>query len=200
MLQQTANKKTVLFHTPQLGALYLLLWVCTGVSAQTLKEETRLLDKPSGAQQSPSLAAGSPIKVLERQGFWLRIQVGGASGWAKASSVVFSSGTSGPIVIETGRSGGGNIVASSAARGLSAKDLMNGEPRMDEVEKLSKFSINDPKEVSTFVAQGRMIFLAQNITLKTPEPKTPNAAIVSSSTGDQVAPQRQQKKKGDDDW
>ena len=200
MLQQTANKKTVLLKTPQLGALCLLLWVCSGVTAQTLKEETRLLDKPSGAQQSPSLAAGSPIKVLERQGFWLRIQVGVSSGWAKASSVVFSSGPSGPIVIETGRSGRGNIVASSAARGLSAKDLMNGAPRMDEVEKLSKFSITDSKEVTAFVAQGRMIFLAQNITLKTPEPKTNNTAFTSSSTGDQAAPPRQQKKKGDDDW
>jgi hypothetical protein len=193
----------VSFFTPQLGTLCLLLWVCVGVSAQTLKEEIRLLDKPSGTQQGPSLLAGSPIKVLERQGFWLRLQVGGASGWAKASSVVFSSGTSGPIVIETGRSGGGNIVASSAARGLSAKDLMNGVPRLDEVEKLSKFSITDPKDLNTFIAQGRVVALAEPIVLKVLELKSssaPNTSNTPSASGNASASQRQQKKKGDDDW
>ena len=179
----------------------LLTWVCSGVNAQTLKEETRLLDKPSGTQQSTALTAGSPVKVLDRQGFWLRVQVGSASGWTKASSLAFSSGTSGPTVIETGRTGSGNIVASSAARGLSAKDLMNGTPRMDEVEKLYKLSINDPKELSAFIGQGRLVYLTQTITLKITEPKpSSNSAAASSSGGDKVAPQRQQKKKGDDDW
>lgn len=177
-----------------------LLVVCTGVYAQTLKEETRLFDKPSGIQQSAALSAGSSVKVIERQGFWLKVQIGNSSGWIKASSVTFSSGTSGPIVIETGRTGGGNIVASSAARGLSSKDLMNGAPRMDEVEKLSKFAVNDPKELSAFITQGRVLALAQPITLKVPEPKLSNASNTSSVSGDSSSPQRQQKKKGDDDW
>lgn len=168
--------------------------------AQTLKEETRLFDKPSGTQQSPALPAGAAVKVLERQGFWLKVQVGNASGWAKASSIAFSSGTGGPIVIETGRTGGGNIVASSAARGLSAKDLMSGAPRMDEVEKLSKYAISDPKELSAFVSQGRVVALAQPIALKAPEPKVPSPSNTSNAGGDSNAPQRQQKKKGDDDW
>jgi hypothetical protein len=179
----------------------VLLWCAGNVSfAQTLKEETRLFDKPSGAQQSPALPAGAAVKVLERQGFWLKVQVGNASGWAKASSIAFSSGMGGPIVIETGRTGSGNIVASSAARGLSAKDLMSGEPRMDEVEKLSKFAISDPKELSAFVSQGRVVALAQPIALKVLEPKASSPSNTSNAGGGSNAPQRQQKKKGDDDW
>jgi hypothetical protein len=39
-------------------------------NAQKLKEDTRLLDKPSGAQQSTALPAGAAVKVIEREGFW----------------------------------------------------------------------------------------------------------------------------------
>lgn len=179
----------------------VLLWFSGNASfAQTLKEETRLFDKPSGTQQSPALPLGAAVKVLERQGFWLKVQVGNASGWAKASSIAFSSGTGGPIIIETGRAGSGNIVASSAARGLSAKDLMSGAPRMDEVEKLSKFAVSDPKELSAFVAQGRVVALSQPVALKEPELKASSPASTSNVGGNSNAPQRQQKKKGDDDW
>ena len=183
-----------------LVAMVALGCLFTSANAQKLKEDTRLLDKPSGAQQSTALPAGAAVKVIEREGFWLKVQVGSASGWAKASSILFSSGTGGPIVIETGRTGGGNIVASSAARGLSAKDLMSGAPRMDEVEKLSKLAIIDPRDLTTFISQGRVVFLAQPVALKVPETKSSSAASTSPASGDSSAPQRQQKKKGDDDW
>jgi hypothetical protein len=181
-------------------AMFALWCFFTSANAQKLKEETRLFDKPSGAQQYSVLTAGASVKVIEREGFWLKVQVGNISGWTKASSIVFSSGTGGPIAIETGRTGAGNIVASSAARGLSAKDLLNGAPRMDEVEKLSKFAINDSKDLSTFIAQGHVVALAKPIALQVQESKFSITPNTSSANANLSALQRQQKKKSDDDW
>ena len=182
--------------------LISLLGLCCGsASAQTLKDETRLLDKPSGSPQGPALTAGTAVKVLERQGFWLRVEGSGKSGWLKASSLSFSSGSSGPTAIDTGRMGTGNIVATSAARGLSAKDLMSGSPRRDEVEKLTRLSIGDSNDISAFMAQGLVTPLPQRITMRTPElRRAEGSAANTGPNGAGVASSKPKGKKNDDDW
>jgi hypothetical protein len=137
--------------------------------AQTLKEESRLLDKPSGAAQGAAIVAGTGAKVLERQGFWVRVEASGRSGWLKASALNFSSGSGGPTAIDTGRLGTGNIVSASSARGLSAKDLLNGTPRPEEVAKLNQL-MADAAAVQAFITQGEVTALAQAVMLKAPPP------------------------------
>ncbi len=171
-----------------------------GASAQTLKEETRLHDKPMGTPQGAVLVSGSSLKVLERQGFWLRVEASGRSGWVKAGAVSFSSAPSGPASIDTGRLGGNNIVASSAARGLSAKDLMNGSPRMDEVEKLAQYTISDLAEVSAFMAQGAVTPLSQRIVLKVPAARPTAATAGANPAGTTDTATKAQGKKNDNDW
>ncbi len=182
--------------------LISLLGLCCGcASAQTLKDETRLLDKPSGSPQGTALAVGTAVKVLERQGFWLRVEGGGKAGWIKASGLSFSSASSGPTAIDTGRLGTGNIVATSAARGLSAKDLMSGSPRMEEVEKLARLGIGDSNAISAFMSQGLVTPLPERITLRIPEPTRAAApAANTGSDGTGAASSKPKGKKNDDDW
>ena len=161
-------------------------------SGQTFKEEGRLFDKPSGTAQGPSISAGTRAKVLERQGFWILIEADGRSGWIKASALSFSSGVSGPTAIDTGRLGSGNIVSTSAARGLSAKDLLTGTPRIDEVARMAQFSAG-AAAVREFATEGLVVALSKDVSLsvKPPAGDKRNASGHSSKAST---------KSGADDW
>ena len=153
-----------------------------------------------GIPQGAMLVTGASLKVLERQGFWLRVEASGRSGWIKAGAVSFSAVSSGSVAIETGRMGSNNIVASSAARGLSAKDLMNGSPRMDEVAKLAQYAISDMAEVSVFMAQGAISPLSQHIVLRVPAPRATVTSAGTNPPGTTDAALKAQGKKNDNDW
>jgi hypothetical protein len=184
------------------------VWVLTALicsanlaAAQTFKEEARLLDKPSGVPQGAAVSAGSVVRVLERQGFWLRVDISGRTGWIKASGLSFSSGSAGPTAIDTGRLGTGNIVTTSAARGLSAKDLLNGTPRIEEVVKLIQFA-PDKASLMAFGSQGSLVALAQAVSLKVAEP-TVEKQVSAHTDGKESSSNenlRSTQKKAADDW
>lgn len=168
------------------------LIACATASGQTFKEEGRLFDKPSGTAQGASISAGTRANVIERQGFWIFIQVGGRSGWIKASALSFSSGGSGPTAIDTGRLGSGNIVSTSAARGLSAKDLLTGTPRIDEVVKMAQFS-SDAAAVRQFASEGLVVAISKDVSLSA----KPLAEDKRSASGHSP---KASTKNGADDW
>lgn len=181
--------------------LFLLIGFCELAIGQVVKEETRLLDKPSGVPLGTSVPSGTATKVIERQGFWVRVDISGRTGWIKASGLSFSSGSAGPAAIDTGRLGTGNIVSTSAARGLSAKDLLNGAPRIEEVAKLTQF-IPDKASLMIFSAQGQVVALAQPVSLKAAEPPAIKPAP-DQADGKQVPSSEKSKstlKKASDDW
>jgi hypothetical protein len=169
--------------------------------AQTVKSEVRLSNKPSGEGQGKQIAIGTTVKVIERQGFWVRIEVENQSGWVKASGLSFSSGSAGPTAIDTGRLGGGNIVSTSAARGLSAKDLLNGSPRIEEVAKMVQY-VPETMAVQAFASQGQVIALAQKVSLKVVEPVAVKPAVVQTDSKPQPSNEKPKsnQKKASDDW
>ena len=67
-----------------------LLLMCFTVNAQTLREDASLSDKAEGAPGATKLKAGSSVKVLKRQGFWVEVDAGGKNGWLKASQLNFT--------------------------------------------------------------------------------------------------------------
>ena len=177
--------------------------VSSPVGAQTLREEAALFDKPDGAPQGAKLKAATPLKLLKRQGFWVEVDAGGKTGWLKVSSVSFA-GAAGPVSIDTGRLGTGNIVATSAARGLSAKDLLEGTPNYDEATRLESLAL-DASGVTAFRAQGGVQPVANVAALTAP--RTVAAAAPAgggnnsgNSAGAASPPSGNAKKKGDDDW
>jgi len=176
-----------------LGLLFLV-----GISgAQSLREEAVLLDKPDGKPGSVKLVAGSPVKTLKRQGFWVEVDSAGKTGWLKVSQINFAGATGGATAIDTGRLGTGNIVATSAARGLSAKDLVSGQPDFNEVNKLDALTA-PPQMVQSFLIAGGLVALTEKIQLNVPRPAptAPKAEGVNSSNNGPSTP----KKKADDEW
>ena len=176
----------------------LFIFSCALVAqAQTVREEALLLDKPDGKPGNVKLAAGSPVKAVKRQGFWVEVDASGKTGWLKVSQINFAGATGGATAIDTGRLGTGNIVATSAARGLSAKDLVSGQPDFNEVNKLDGLTA-PPQMVQSFLVAGGLVALTEKIQLNAPRPAptAPKAEGVNSSNNDPSTP----KKKADDEW
>ncbi len=129
------------FLTGLLPALFAL--VAVGVQAQTLGKATDLKASPAPeAKTVKSLPANAPAKLLKRQGFWVEIESGGASGWVKLSDLNMGSGGASISAMDTGRTGKGNIVSTSAARGLSAKELTAAKPDVQQFEQLRALSVS----------------------------------------------------------
>ncbi len=190
-------------RTPHIALATLLGLLATAAGAQTLREEAALFDKPDGAAQGAKLKAATPLKLLKRQGFWVEVDAGGKTGWLKVSSVSFA-GAAGPVAIDTGRMGTGNIVATSAARGLSAKDLLEGKPNLEEAARLEALSL-DASGVAAFRTQGGLQPAANVAALAAPR-QVANAGNAAGTPAGSNAPAGAHlpaaagKKKGDDDW
>ncbi len=176
---------------------FLLSSACLGSAlGQTVREELVLLDKPDGKITAVKLSAGSSIKVLRRQGFWVEIDASGRTGWAKVSQLNFAAAGSGPTAIDTGRLGTGNIVSTSAARGLSAKDLLNGQPDFTEANKLDALTA-EPGLVAAFLSAGAVMARNEKIQLSSQQPP---AVSASGPSRQAVGAPPAAKKKGEDDW
>ena len=175
-----------------------LLLMASATMAQTLREDQGLFDKPDGTQSATKIKAGTAVKPLKRQGFWVEVQIGAASGWLKVSMVNFGGASGGPTAIDTGRLGTGNIVSTSATRGLSAKDLINGKPNFDELQKLELLNADGPA-VLAFMSEGNVKPIEQKISLAPPAKAAP-VASTGAPSGNAGAGGVPTKQKKDDDW
>ena len=161
--------------------------------SQTLNSASELKENQSLESKTvKNLASNTSIKILKREGFWVQVEVDGAKGWVKLSSFNMAGQT--PVItpLDTGRTGKGNVVSTSAARGLSAKDLTLAKPDSSQFEELKKLSV-DSSEADKFAKSGglstRQIALVSSGT-KLSEPNKPKP---TSSTGKKL------KKLDDDD-
>jgi len=166
------------------------------VEAQTVREDAVLVDKPEGKPGTIKLPAGSALKTLRRQGFWVEVNAAGTIGWLKVSQLSFAGATGGATAIDTGRLGTGNIVATSAARGLSATDLLSGQPNFNEVNKLDALTAVVPT-VQAFLAEGSVLSSVEKIQLSVPRP---SAVAVPAALSQSAGTTSAGKKKGEDDW
>ncbi len=123
--------------------------------AQTLSIQANLRAEPTtDGKVLKQLPADTAVKVLKRQGFYLEIEAAGLKGWVKASEVSLSKpGSSGLSNLDTGRMGKGNIVSTSAARGLSSKELIAAKPDFSQVEQLKSLGVAG-KVAEDFALQG----------------------------------------------
>lgn len=97
--------------------------------SQQVKNDTPLVssDQP-GAISVGTVKSGVSAKVLERRGFWVKIDAGGLTGWIKISSLQFGNGGTSKITLDTGRMTTGNIVSTSAARGMTKGEFLESTP------------------------------------------------------------------------
>lgn len=189
------NTDTRFLKAAQIVLVAALAAVAINSFGQTIREDSSLVDRAEGATVVQRVKAGTSIKLVRRQGFWVQVEIAGSSGWIKASAVSFSAGGTGATAIDTGRLGQSNIVATSAARGLSAKDLLNGKPNFEDVSWLESL----PSQVSVvpnFLSAGGVTAPAQRIQLTAVQQSAPQTSSPQTSG----AGNRESKKKGDDDW
>ena len=166
--------------------------------AQTMREDAIALDKPNGKATSLKFVFGSSVKVIRRDGFWIEVNVAGKSGWIKASQVNFAS-PGGSVVIDTGRMGSGNIVSTSAARGLSAKDLLSGQPNLSDVSRLESIRV-EAKDVQTFTLVGNLRPPSSSVSLNTPAQSLGRGSASGGTGSSQPTSSGSGKKKNDEDW
>jgi len=114
------------------------------VQAQSLNKAVDLKASPAAAANTVrSLMIGTDVKLLKRENFWVEVDAGGSKGWLKLSDITMGAGATGGIgALDTGRTGKGNIVSTSAARGLSAKELVAAKPDVQEFESLKTLVVS----------------------------------------------------------
>jgi len=138
----------------------LLAILSGGNAADALAQETTVPVELKAAADPASkslgrLPAKSPLKILKREGFWIQVESSGSRGWIKASTATMGSASSGLSGLSSGREGKGNIVSTSAARGLSSKELVAAKPDFNQVEELQRNSV-DSKAAEAFASSGKL--------------------------------------------
>ncbi|NBY13477.1 MAG: hypothetical protein EBQ76_01735 [Betaproteobacteria bacterium] len=162
-------------------ALTLLLGLPVSGMGQTVSVQTELrASADTAAKVVKSLEPKTPVKVLQRQGFWLEVEAQGAKGWLKGSTVDMGSGPKGLSGLDTGRSGKGNIVSTSAARGLSPKELVAAKPDFQQADQLQGLAVT-PKASEEFAAKGGL--QARKLALLSPPAAAQSAKGSSSKKG-----------------
>jgi hypothetical protein len=138
----------------------LLALLAVGQASDALAQETTVPVELKAAADPASkslgrLPAKSPLKILKREGFWIQVESSGGRGWIKASTATMGSASSGLSGLSSGREGKGNIVSTSAARGLSSKELVAAKPDFNQVEELQRSSV-DSKAAEAFASSGKL--------------------------------------------
>ena len=181
-------------HISRIGACCLLLLlglVSFSAFAQTLTAATDLKESQSADSKTlKNLPANTPVKLVKREGFWVEVEAAGAKGWVKLSTVNMGAQSPGLNPMDTGRSGKGNIVSTSAARGLSAKDLTLAKPDPAQFTELQKLAVSgaDADKFAKFggLSTRQIALLAASPTSAAPAKPKP-------------APAKKPKKSDDDD-
>lgn len=139
---------------------------------QTFASDTTVLAAPDASARSVAqVRAESAARIVRRQGFWLEVEAGGARGWVRISAVKLASG-SGLAGQETGRLGSNNIVASSAARSLHGKDILDARSDLGAISKLDALLL-PPQEIALFAQEGGLMELRSAPLLDVPPAPRP---------------------------
>jgi hypothetical protein len=107
-----------------------------------------------------SLAEKAQVRVVSRQGGWMKVESQAASGWVRmlsirmASNADARSGDSGVgALFNVARTGSSGTAVATGVRGLDKEQIQNAKPNPAELEKLSGFRAD--KGAAERFAEGR---------------------------------------------
>jgi hypothetical protein len=146
-----------------------LLW---GQDALILQSTQVRQDPSATSQKITDVAPKKTVKVLEKKGFWVKIEADGKSGWVKLSDIELPSIPNNIDPISTGRVANGNIVNTAGVRGLSPEELKSAKPNTLALEVAIKNSelIKD-SDIANFINGGGL----------TPRSSTPQIKAVKTT-------------------
>ncbi len=186
------------------AVMMLLAFIAISVNAyaQSVRSDVYLLDKPDGQETKNLVRANALVKVVQRQNFWVEVQADKNKGWLKLNAINFVT-TNSPVAIDTGRTGSGNIVATSVSRGLSAQELTQASPNFEQAKQLQTFSVSE-KEAQGFLSTAGIKPLSQKIYLQAENKSTQTNPVAvksnESKTNPTTGPKTPSTPKAEDDW
>ncbi len=153
-----------------------LLFLVAGLLVQpvfaapgTMIKDEDLRSTPSAtAAKVASVAKGSSVEVLARQGGWTQVRVGGRTGWVRILSVRASvSTTSAGDLAALASKREGQVVAVAGLRGLSEEELKSAKFNAQELVLMDRYKA-DQAEAAGFA---RIANLAGRQVPYLPDPK-----------------------------
>jgi hypothetical protein len=148
--------------------IFILVTIAIGVISYhslALAQQTKaikavdLLAEPTvGAKKSGTLTVGQAISVLEKKGFWVKVQSSNQSGWVKLTDIELPNTVTKIDPLSTGRASGGNIVNTAGVRGLSPDELKNAKPNSAAVDQATQISQSiTTTDIAGFASSGGVV-------------------------------------------
>lgn len=141
-----------------LAALLLPALALAAESGTALKNDTLRKEPYSDAGPAGTLKRGEAVEILSRKGAWLQIRTRKSSGWVRLLSV--KRGTSakadesaGLLGLASGRTGTGQVVATTGVRGLNEEELKAAKFNESEVKQLEAYAVST-SQATQFASAG----------------------------------------------
>jgi hypothetical protein len=122
----------------------------------------------SDAATVGTLAEKAQVRILARQGGWMKVEAQAANGWVRmlairmASSADSKSGDSGiGALFNVARTGSSGTTVATGVRGLDKEQIQNAKPNPAELEKLAGFRA--AKSDAERFAEGKPELKAQSV-------------------------------------
>ena len=131
-------------------------------TAQVIRETALRKEPFADAELVSTLPQNTVVQIVLRQGAWMQVQAGEATGWlrllslrtAAASTAKGDSGLN--AAINVARSGASGNTVATGVRGLSKEQISNATPNVAELEKMAGFA-SDEARARAFAAAGQTI-------------------------------------------
>lgn len=114
------------------------------------------------AKSVKALAVGEKLDILSKQGGWLKVKAGKATGWVHMLSVrkgdakKGADNASGLLALSSGRAGTGKVVATTGVRGLNEEELKAATFNEAELQR-AEANASSKADAATFAKQGKLV-------------------------------------------
>lgn len=125
------------------------------------------------------LSAATTVKILQRKGGWSKVQHQQNEGWVRTLDLRLGKAAEGSVVADTfglatGRSGSGNVVATTGIRGLDEEDLKSANFNAEQISLAESFRIDAPVAESSAASAGLQTHSVQYFDAETETTGTSN--------------------------
>lgn len=155
-----------MMKTPLIPAAALVLCVASATAwaaPGTVLRNDKLYSQPSAsARVTASVPKGASVEILAKQGGWLRVKAGNATGWMRLLSVRAGAGGLGGVGVgdvvgaATTRSDPTRVVAVAGLRGLNEEDLKRAQFDADELARLDALTVT-AAQARSFAGQAGLV-------------------------------------------
>jgi hypothetical protein len=163
-------------------AVSLFFWstLCSAEPATSVRNFD-LKQSPAGdAKAVASVAAGTVVELVKREGAWVQLKAGSDTGWTKLFDIKMGTGSAAPAAKSGGMSGIAETLnlatgkrdasVTTGVRGLDAEMLKNAQPNPQQVTTLAGYA-STPDQAQAFAKAGKLAPRTVEL-LKAAEPPT----------------------------